>query len=332
MIKSIATTLLLVFCFQSYAKKVKFAVNMQGQTISPNGIHISGDFQDEAGYPADWDSEATELLKEAGTDIYSITVNIPALRKYEYKFVNGDLFYEVEFVPEKSRVGYDFNDNRWIYVDSLSDDTTFLPVMVFGGNAPLGKMLIRFKVDLKDQTSVSIKGVHLVSNFNQWKPEGSFMYSFEGKIYEFQAYVDSGKYEYLFVNGNTLANKEILSGICVNDSNYRYISVSSDTVLQKVCYASCKDCITAFTSGDILTTKIKIYPSPSHSFVTLEWNHELKLKNHSIFNVDGKMLNLQSHLSDHEIRMDISKLARGIYFMHLNFENQPSVKVKFLVD
>ena len=80
-----------------FAKKVKFAVDMTGQVISPNGVHISGDFQTEAGYPTDWDAEATTLTKEGSTNIYSVTVNIPAFRKYEYKYVNGDKFYEVEF-------------------------------------------------------------------------------------------------------------------------------------------------------------------------------------------------------------------------------------------
>ncbi|MBK8686726.1 MAG: hypothetical protein IPN26_18025 [Bacteroidetes bacterium] len=28
-----------------FAKKVKFSVNMSGQTLSPNGIHVWGDFQ-----------------------------------------------------------------------------------------------------------------------------------------------------------------------------------------------------------------------------------------------------------------------------------------------
>ena len=113
-------------CF-AFAKKVKFAVDLTGQPISPNGVHITGDFQEIAGFPGgDWTSDGTPLTQEGTSSIYSIIIDLPAFRKYEYKFVNGDKFYEAEFIPIASRVGYDFNDNRWIYVDSTSADTSFM--------------------------------------------------------------------------------------------------------------------------------------------------------------------------------------------------------------
>ena len=83
----------------------------------------------------DWASNTTTLTQEGSTEIYSIVVDIPAFAKYEYKFLNGDQFYEAEFVPI-IRVGYNFNDNRWIYVDSLANDTTFVGAILFAGNAP----------------------------------------------------------------------------------------------------------------------------------------------------------------------------------------------------
>ena len=126
--KIISTALLLsIFAMNVSAKKVKFAVDMTGQIINTTGIHISGDFQTIAGFPGgDWASNTTPLTQEGTTDIYSIVVDIPAFAKYEYKFLNGDQFYEAEFVPVESRVGYNFDDNRWIYVDSLADDTSFV--------------------------------------------------------------------------------------------------------------------------------------------------------------------------------------------------------------
>src|SRR3989344_125947 len=119
----------------TFAKKIKFSVDMTGIAISPFGMHISGDFQTLAGFSGgDWMSNNTPLTQEiSDTNIYSIVVDIPAFAKYEYKFVNGDQFYEAEFVPEESRVGYNFNDSRWIYLDSLADDTTFVGAILFGG-------------------------------------------------------------------------------------------------------------------------------------------------------------------------------------------------------
>ncbi len=165
MLKKIIFLSLLLCTGLVFAKRVKFAVDMTGQTISPNGVHVSGDFQTEAGFPTDWDSKSTVLTKETGTDIYSVEVNIPAFRKYEYKYVNGDQFYEVEFVPEKSRVGYDFNDNRWIYIDSVRSDLTLMPVLLFGGNAPAGKRMVKFVVDMQNQFAVDRLGI---SPNNAW--------------------------------------------------------------------------------------------------------------------------------------------------------------------
>ena len=75
----------------AYGKKVKFSLDMTGNVIDTNGIHITGDFQEEAGYVGgDWQPNTTEMLNEAGTNIYSVTVSIPAFTKYEFKFLNGD--------------------------------------------------------------------------------------------------------------------------------------------------------------------------------------------------------------------------------------------------
>jgi hypothetical protein len=140
--------LLLFFVFISsisFAKKIKFSVDMDTITPNVNGIHITGDFQDEAGYPADWDPATTELIKESpSSTIYSIVLDLPAFNKYEFKFVNGIFSYEMEFVPVESRVLYNFLDNRWVYLDSLSNDTQIVKPVIYSSNAPAGKTFITF--------------------------------------------------------------------------------------------------------------------------------------------------------------------------------------------
>src|SRR6185436_15682419 len=142
----------------SVAKKVKFAVDMTGQVLNVTGVHIGGDFQTLAGFAGgDWMPGTTPMTQETGdTNIYSIVVDIPAFTKYEYKVINGDQWYEAEFVPLESRVGYNFNDNRWLWVDSLSNDTTFVGALLFSGNAPAGLKLLRVVVDMQNEPSVSM--------------------------------------------------------------------------------------------------------------------------------------------------------------------------------
>src|SRR5437868_4873019 len=80
-----------------FAKKVKFAVDMTGDTINVTGMHIGGDFQTAAGFAGgDWMPNTTPLTQEGVTDIWSIVVDIPAFQKYEYKILNGDQWYDAE--------------------------------------------------------------------------------------------------------------------------------------------------------------------------------------------------------------------------------------------
>ena len=67
-----------------------FEVDMNGETVSANGVHVAGNFQDEAGAAGDWDPGTTELTDDDVDGIYSLTVNIPA-GGYEYKFINGNI-------------------------------------------------------------------------------------------------------------------------------------------------------------------------------------------------------------------------------------------------
>src|SRR5690242_14171373 len=100
--------LLLAVSASVSAKKMKFAVDMTGIVIYVTCMHIGGDFQTLAGFAGgDWQPNTTSIPQEGATAVYSIVVDIPAFRKYEYKFINGDQWYDAEFVPAESRVGYD---------------------------------------------------------------------------------------------------------------------------------------------------------------------------------------------------------------------------------
>ena len=81
--------LFLICCFpftlfaQNFA--VKFSVDMHQQIIAPTGVHVAGNFQNEAGFNSDWDPAAT-LLTDANADSnYEVILNFPA-GYYEYKF------------------------------------------------------------------------------------------------------------------------------------------------------------------------------------------------------------------------------------------------------
>lgn len=322
----------LLIANQAFAKQVKFSVDMTGQTISPNGVHVYGNFQDEAGFPADWDSETTLMTKEGASNIYSVVVNIPAFRTYEYKFVNGDKSYEIEFVPEKSRVGYDFNDNRWIYIDSLNTDITVLPALLFGGNAPAGKKMIRFRVDMQNQSSIDSKGVHISGTFQLWGSKYDYLSSFGNKIYEYTTYVNPNDYiEFQYINGDTLSKVEILNGSCASANKNRYITITTDTILPEVCFASCSDCIASVQQHLKSLSFATVYPNPAKEETILKFTTGNENYKVSIRDCMGREIENYDNVST-EIPIATSSWKKGLYFISITGNNYKYTTLKLLVD
>jgi Lamin Tail Domain/FlgD Ig-like domain len=62
---------------------ITFAVDMQYQEISPEGVHIAGGFQG-------WDPAATELLDDDMDQVYTVTLPLMSGDYHEFKYVNGN--------------------------------------------------------------------------------------------------------------------------------------------------------------------------------------------------------------------------------------------------
>ena len=79
----LSITLISIFVFTSFKGfaqnyNLTFRVDMSQQTLSPDGVHVAGDFQQQAGYASNWDPAATELTDADNDEIYEVTVSLPA--------------------------------------------------------------------------------------------------------------------------------------------------------------------------------------------------------------------------------------------------------------
>src|SRR5690554_1771976 len=83
---------------------VTFQVDMNGQTVSPDGVHVAGDWQSEAGFGDDWQPGTAQMSDNDSDGIYSLTVDIPA-GTYGFKYVNGNAWGSDENVPAIARIG-----------------------------------------------------------------------------------------------------------------------------------------------------------------------------------------------------------------------------------
>lgn len=323
-----------LFSTTLFAKKVKFAVDMSGHTISPFGIHVAGDFQIAAGYPMDWDCGSTTLSQEGATAIYSIVLDIPAFKKYEFKFVNGDQGYETEYVPDEIRVGYDFNDNRWMYVDSLSNDTTFVGALQFGLTSPAGKYAVRYKVDMSS-VSTTTNGVHLSTNYNAFSTVKTTMYSFTTNtlpnVYEVINYVDAGTYDFNFVNGNSVSDKEsMVPGSCSN-AGVRYLNVTKDTVLSEICFNACVACALTGIKEVATQNDFTLFPNPAKNNLKIT-SEKAFISSVEIYTLTGKIILSEKLQFENTYTITNLELASGLYIVKITDDNNQQENIKLIIE
>lgn len=240
-----------------FAKKVAFLVDMTGQTVSPNGVHVAGNFQG-------WNPSTSVLFPIPGkTGFYGNVFDINAGQVIEFKAINGGANQNdwggAEAVPAVSQKGSaangQTNDNRWMYIDSTKNDTTLISVK-FSSAAPEGKIALRFAVDLQKETAISANGVYIAGNFQgsngasgDWKPNETKMtnlYSDKNKVFEYIAYVgNTDGVQFKYLNGNDWPQNESVPSSCATGGNRTFQAASVSAALPKVCFGSCTACPSA---------------------------------------------------------------------------------------
>lgn len=234
---------------------VTFSVDMTGQTVSPNGVHLAGNFNDpdEAGttFPANynaayqnWTPSAIELTDGDMDMVYSVTLTLNPAR-YEFKFINDNNWGAgEESIPATCQVGGG-NSNREIYVGSTADAYS----VCWNSCAPCGQKAVRFRVDMTTQSAVSPAGVHVAGEFQNpiWQSGASPLRDRDGNgIWEgYYVVGNTSTFEYKFINGNDWGNpNENVSGSCSPGNGNRTVTLTDDnTILPVVCWASCDPCV-----------------------------------------------------------------------------------------
>jgi len=167
-----ATNLVLeAFCYASCnvcnppLVDITFQVDMSNETVSANGIHVAGSFQEPP-----WQPGATEMSL-IGNNVYAVTLSIGSGDYHEYKFINGNAWGDDETVPPDCASGF----NRFLIVP---DVPATLEAVCFGSCYPCGPppidINVTFRVDMSEQI-ISPNGVHIGGAFQGWDPGATSM-------------------------------------------------------------------------------------------------------------------------------------------------------------
>jgi len=224
---------------------VTFQVDMNGETVSPNGVHVAGNWQDEAGFPDEWNPATSEMTDDNADGIYELTVTVPP-GDYEYKFINDNAWGADEAVPLVNQRGGG-NQNRVFMVSQWHADNGgyTLPAYVFGGSAPVGQVALRLQIDMANQDVDENVGVHVAGSFSDpvWTPQLSKAWQVEDSIYAFVANVPiNSPYEYKFLNGDFWGTDETVPAECATNDN-RFVAIGDVNVITDAyCFGTCELC------------------------------------------------------------------------------------------
>ena len=233
-----------LFCTAAIAQiPVTFRVDMSDQTVSPNGVHVAGDWQAAAGFADDWQPGLSEMT-DAGGGIYELDVVVPP-GAYQFKYINGNDWGPDEAVPGDVA----FGGNRFfaVTVDGHQLDGMMLPAVKFGQAAPEGMGYARLQVDMANEEA-SDAGVHVAGNVfaQEWNPAYGTCVNTSGTFWTYVVYNVPGDYAYKFINNDDWGPNEWPSGnapLECTDGNDRTLTLTLAGVSTPAyCFSSCETC------------------------------------------------------------------------------------------
>ncbi len=234
-------------CVAIESSNVTFTVDLSNQTISPNGVHIAGSFQN-------WDAAATPMTA-MGNGQFTYTTEIPTGTTIQYKFINGNDWTGAEEVAFTCA----FNDGTGNYNRShnvVSGNNNIGPVCFGQCEACQPTAVIVVRVDMSDAV-VDANGVYFTTQLDNYNPTAHAMNDLGGGIWEGSINVPANSdLFYRFINGNTLAGFETVPNTCGSLDNgelQRFVAVgTANMIMEAICFSSCGNCIG--TSDDVTIT------------------------------------------------------------------------------
>jgi hypothetical protein len=301
---------------------VTFQVNMNQQTVSPNGVYLAGVFQG-------WTPGGTAMSDANADGIWDVTVAMPA-GAIEYKFLNDSAWSGAESVPNACQQ----NGNRFA---NITGDTT-LAVVCFNQCTDCAPLVnVTFRVDMS-QVTVSANGVHVAGNFQGFNPASTPMTDADGDdVYEVTVQVPSNDtLLYKFINDNTFTGVEnsSLLASCGQDDGFggynRKTGVgTADTTLNIVCFTLCEGC--PFGLDDpALAGGFAVFPNPNHGQFTVEFNtpregnYELE-----VLDLTGRILyreTVKNHTGYYRKDLNLNRQPAGMYMVRLTGEQGQVVR------
>lgn len=254
-----------------------FQVDMSNETISPNGVHLAGDFQG-------WNPTSI-LMNDMGGGLYEAQVSVNQNTLLTYKFVNGNDWNGDENPPLDCAID-DGNGNTNRTYQTGTENVIISPVCFNQCSACVQPtpVLVTFRTDLSNET-VSSNGVYLAGSFNNWDTLATPMSQYAPNKFEAVVVLNSNQtVQYKIINGYGWSNQEIVPQSCgipngVGSFDRSYTTTNQTmTTLEGDCFSGCGPCIlipmcTLTLSVDLGSGTTGIFAAPEGVHVSGSFNN-----------------------------------------------------------
>jgi hypothetical protein len=313
---------------------VTFRVNMSNETVSPNGVHIAGSFQNWSPGDMNW------AMVDMGNNIYELTKPVPA-GSYQYKFVNGNDWSGADNDNESLPAECNVNGNRSI-------DVTGASILIeYCYNQCTADCIIdpnpanvTFQVDMANMiTSAafnpSADTLWMISGATapQWQAGRTVMTDADGdQVYECVVNISGpAQFQYKYLGGTAIVqdsiNFEEGAGIdstgCGIDNgvggwNRTFVRTGVDEATGVYCFDQCTDCDGNPVIGVdevALNNNVQVYPNPTEGLLNIAVQstntQDVKVE---VYNAMGQFIMVEK----------FNKLAAGKNTLGLNLNNVPT--------
>ena len=312
-------TLVMLVSFQTNAQvDVTFKVDMTGQTVDANGVHVAGSING-------WNTSANQLNQEGATNIYSAVIQLNE-GWYEYKFLNGNAWGTEESASYPCAPS---NGNRFLYINNSGSDVILEPVPFNGCNASGTGFEATFNVDMYSEGTIAASNVYIAGELNGWNNSNLSLPNVNGNIHSATLrlptpsnYPVTFEYKYYY-NGNwetpnagcstvsgtnrvlTLSNSEGAVGDVFNDCNY------------------------ALNTEDFIDNAITMFYNRvdrSVKFLSDGFNNDTAQI--EVFDITGKSIKTieGNNASNNDLEIDFQSQTNGLYFVRIVSSGKQLVK------
>ncbi|WP_203258306.1 T9SS type A sorting domain-containing protein [Hyunsoonleella ulvae] len=304
---------------QAFAQvDVTIRVDMAGQSVSANGVHVVGTING-------WTPDATMLTQEGATSIYAVTIQLNQ-GWHRYKFLNGNAWGTEE------QAGYPCapsNGDRFLYINNSGAAVVLEPVPFNGCNASGTSFEVTLNVDMSSEGTIAPGNVHVAGWLTDWNAEVLSLPNVSGDIHSGilrlptpSDYPIELEYKYLSASGwgNDETPGPEATCATVTGTN-RLVTVNS----------SGEHLLDVFNACNYSTLSTEVFDANALNLLYSQSDRTVKILNDGfidsasqiqVFDVTGKSIKTLNH----NTVIDFQNHTNGLYFVRITSGDKQAVK------